>query len=160
MCICHWLSFCLDIIIITIFLNFLIPLVVKIPRVKNKLITEAGVVTHRQSWESCCATRWSWSAEQWLKCAEKESWAPNCLLWPMQSFAPAGKRMRLTIRSEGWEFLTWWVETGHLSVPRGRIWLIIIIIFLLFYYFYLFFNYYYYIIIIRPRRSRWRRIGL
>jgi len=54
----------------------------------HKLKTEAGVVTGC-CWESCCATRRSWSAEQWPKCAEKESWALDCLLRPMQSFNPA-----------------------------------------------------------------------
>ena len=58
-----------------------------------------------------------------MKCAEKESWTPDCLLRPMRSFGPAWKRTRLTIRSKGRGFLLRWVETGDLSVPRGRIWL-------------------------------------
>ena len=40
------------------------------------------------------------------KCAQKESWAPECLLRLMQSFSPARKRTRLMIRSEGQEFFT------------------------------------------------------
>ena len=40
-------------------LLFLIPSLVKIPRIKSKLKTEAEVVTGRRCWENCCATRWS-----------------------------------------------------------------------------------------------------
>ena len=39
-------------------------------------------------------------------------------------FRSSSEKRRLTIRSEGRGFLPRWVETGDLSVPTGRIWLL------------------------------------
>ena len=74
------------------------------------------MVTGRHRWESCCVTRWSWSAQQWLKCTEKDSGTNDCLLRLMPSFSPARKRTLLMIHSEGQEFLPWWVETDCIII--------------------------------------------
>ena len=75
-----------------------IPSVVKIPRVKNEFKNSLSWNGHwSSSLGKCCVTRWSWSAQQWLKCTEKESWAHNCLLRLMWSFSPAQKRTQLMI---------------------------------------------------------------